>query len=77
VIVLVGCELLHRDIKLDNVLVRRGDAGVLRETLLLTDFGTLRSFADQANGCTRPGRVSLSADIHLNALNNSYDRMYL
>lgn len=57
VVVLVGRELLHRDIKLDNVLVRRGDAGVLRETLLLTDFGTLCSFADQANGCTSPGRV--------------------
>jgi serine/threonine protein kinase len=52
VAVLVEHQLLHRDIKLDNVLVRKGDAGRNSATLILTDFGTLRSFDAQRTGCT-------------------------
>jgi serine/threonine protein kinase len=47
IVVLVENQLLHRDLKLDNILLRRGDAGRVNPTLLLTDFGTLQPFAAQ------------------------------
>jgi serine/threonine protein kinase len=53
VIALVDAELLHRDIKLDNVLVRLDPEGG-PPFLLLADFGTLQSMANQVGGCT-PG----------------------
>jgi serine/threonine protein kinase len=53
VAVLVQHELLHRDLKLDNILVREdAHGGPVR--LLLADFGTMKPMADQARGCT-PG----------------------
>ena len=54
---LVDHRLLHRDIKLDNILVREdGTAGGGRSPLrlLLADFGTLQPMANQDRGCT-PG----------------------
>ena len=54
---LVDHQLLHRDIKLDNILVREdGTAGGGRSPLrlLLADFGTLQPMANQDRGCT-PG----------------------
>eukprot|EP01043_Picozoa_sp_COSAG02_P049345 COSAG02_NODE_4946_length_4801_cov_2.406423_1_plen_931_part_00 len=53
VISLIDKELLHRDIKLDNVLVRLNPEGG-PPLLLLADFGTLRPMVDQVGGCT-PG----------------------
>lgn len=50
---LVEHGLLHRDIKLDNILVREGDDGGV-PVLLLADFGTLQPMANQVGGCT-PG----------------------
>jgi serine/threonine protein kinase len=51
VAILVQHELLHRDLKLDNILVREDPhGGPVR--LLLADFGTMASMAIQAHGCT-------------------------
>lgn len=53
IIALVDAGLLHRDIKLDNVLVRLDPEGGA-PFLLLADFGTLQPMVNQERGCT-PG----------------------
>ena len=61
VVALVDNGLLHRDIKLDNILVRSHDsetapsaAGHQRLHLALADFGCMESMHNQFRGCT-PG----------------------
>lgn len=62
VIALVDAALLHRDIKLDNVLVRLDPAGG-PPALLLADFGTLQPMANQDRGCTPGNPVKVAPEL--------------
>jgi serine/threonine protein kinase len=61
VTVLVDNGFLHRDIKLDNILVQPDGAGAVR--LLLCDFGTMAPMANQVLGCTPGNPMKVSPEL--------------